>query len=336
MRSLILASFTALALVALTSPVAAMASDDCETNPEGCGGGGGGPPPLPSFTPGADSSGSYTVFPDGQNRRDGYELDGTTTYLLGGAYVPYSGTLSVGGNGSSVTLLATKAPVATAQATASNVGSGTSFYHPPAQGEIALGYSIVIHAADQAAADALTPFLSHSGAIARASGLVTLSASGSAFSQGNIRTGVSSVIDPSLQKNVYFTCDPTIYTGRGTAGCGTHSYSIDVNFVNGSSFANVDQLDFTSTITLDASVHAGPTGLGSYEGFGSAYVDPTITFSSFLNSPSYSVSLGGNAVTGVAFGGAVPEPANLAMMLFGFGLTGIAVRRAARRTVVFA
>lgn len=296
-------------------------------------GGGGGPPPKPSFAPGAFSDGSYVVVPDGSTRRDGYERNGTTTYFGGGLFPPYSGTLSVGGSGTLVTLRATKTPVATAQVTASNAGNGNR----PAQGDLALGYSVVIHAAN-AAANALTPFLSHSGALAAASGFVTLDATGQAFSQGAVRTGVPSALAVPLQKVVYFACDPTGYTRLGTAGCGTHAYSIDVNFVNGSAFGNGDPLDFIGSITLEASVHAGPTGLGAYVGSGSAYVDPTITFASFLNSPLYSVSLGGGSVAGAGFGGtgAVPEPASWAMMLFGFGLTGIVARLAARRSVVLA
>jgi hypothetical protein len=196
--------------------------------------GGGGPPPKPSFAPGAFSDGSYVVFPEGSTRRDGYERNGTTTYFGGGLFPPYSGTLSVGGSGTLVTLCATKTPVATAQVTASNAGNGNR----PAQGDLALGYSVVIHAAN-AAANALTPFLSHSGALAAASGFVTLDATGQAFSQGAVRTGVPSALAVPVQKVVYFACDPTGYTRLGTAGCGTHAYSIDVNFVNGSAFGNV-------------------------------------------------------------------------------------------------
>lgn len=339
MRSLMLTSLAAMAFASLASPAAALLGpppgEGCEGSEGGCGGGGGGPPVKPSFFPGAGSSGSYVVFPDGSTRRDGYESDGTATYFGGGAYRPYTGTLSVGGNGSLVTLLATKTPYASATATASNVGSGSSFYHPAAQGEISLGYSIVIHAANAAAAAALMPYLLTSGGIAHASGIVTLSATGQAFSQGVVRTGAS-VLDSSLQKFAYFVCDQTIYTGKGTAGCGTHGYSVDVNFVNGSAFANGDPLDFISSIALDASVHAGPTGLGSYQGSGSAYVDPIITFNPLFNSGLYSLSLGGGTVSNASPGGAVPEPASWAMMLFGFGLTGLAARRAARRNVVLA
>jgi hypothetical protein len=335
MRSLVLTSLATVALAVLASPAMAEMPlpGDCESSEGGCGGG-GGPPVKPSFTPGAFSSGNYVVFPDGSTRRDGYELDGTTTYFGGGAYRPYTGTLSVGGNGSAVTLLATKTPYAAATVTASNVGSGSSIYHPPAQGEIGQGYSVVIHAANAAAADALTPYLSTSGAIAHARGIITLSATGTAFSQGVVRTGAP-VLDPSLQKYVYQVCDPTIYTGKGTAGCGTHGYSVDVNFVNGSAYSNGDPLDFISSITLDASVHAGPTGLGSYEGSGSAYVDPTIVFNPLLNSSLYSFSFGGGAVSN-ASPGAVPEPASWAMLVLGFGLAGVAARRATRRNVVLA
>lgn len=329
MRSILLISLATAALLVSGLPTAALA-DDCENSPDGCGGGGGPPPPLPTSTPGAGSVGSYTIFPDGQNRRDGYERDGTTTYFAGGAFVPYTGTLSVGGAGSQVTLLATKTPDQTAQATANNLGGGAH----PAYGDIELGYSVIIHATNQAAANALLPFLSTSGAVATASGIMTLSATGQAFSQGSVRTGVTGVLDLSLQKATYLGCDPTGYLGQTTAGCGTHGYTVDVNFVTGSAFLNGNPLDFYSSITLDASAHAGPTGLGSYEGSSSAYVDPTITLNPLLDPTLYSLYIGSSPPAAIT--GAVPEPASWALMLFGFGLTGVAARRASRRNVVLA
>nr|WP_295658842.1 PEPxxWA-CTERM sorting domain-containing protein [Polymorphobacter sp.] len=328
MRSILLISLATAAIVAAGLPTVALAGD-CEGSPDGCGGGGGPPPTLPTFSPVAASSGSYVVFPDGQNRRDGYERDGTTTYFAGGAFVPYTGTLSVGGAGSRVTLLATKTPEQTAQATASNVGGGAH----SAYGDMELGYGVIIHAANQAAANALLPFLSTSGAVATASGIMILSATGQAFSQGVVHTGLTGVLDQSLQKVVYSVCDPTGYLGQ-TTGCGTHGYSVDVNFVTGSAFLNGSSLDFYSSLTLDASAHAGPTGLGSYEGSGSAYVDPTITLNPLLDPKLYSLYIGSSPPAAIT--GAVPEPASWAMMLFGFGLTGVVARRASGRNVVLA
>ncbi|HEX2815502.1 MAG TPA: PEPxxWA-CTERM sorting domain-containing protein, partial [Phenylobacterium sp.] len=111
-------------------------------------------------------------------------------------------------------------------------------------------------------------------------------------------------------------------------GCGSGSYSLALNFVAGSVYANGNPLDFYSVISLSASANAGPPDLGYAPGTMTAFIDPQITFGPGINLNDYSLSVGGvgTALVGAPSNG-VPEPAAWAMMLVGFGGIGAMMRR---------
>lgn len=333
MRSILLISLAAAALVATGSPTAALA-DDCESSPDGCGG--GGPPPQPSLSGTGTVGGIYRVFTyDGSNVRYGFVQDGFTGYSGGGPFhaITGDGTVTDGYSGSNVSLRATTAPADASVLTTAAAADGTS-----AASSLLNGYLVELHANTTAAFSALEALLTTSGAIATIHGHYTLATTGQAYAIASAATGAGDgsgdfSLDGSLQRGASSICDTSGYFDTTGAGCGTRNYDLDLNFVTGSTFTNGDPLSIYGTIYLTTEVHAGATGLGGTAGTASAFIDPTITLNPLFNSPLYSLNVG-NAITPYVGAGAVPEPASWAMMLFGFGLTGVVARREVRRNVV--
>ena len=127
------------------------------------------------------------------------------------------------------------------------------------------------------------------------------------------------------------TCDRSGYFSSTGAGCGTFSYTADLNFLKGSTFGDGDALSLYGTIDITATVHAGATGIAGDAGAASAFIDPTITLDPRFDSPLYTLNIG-DAVVPIA-GGTIPEPAAWALMLAGFAAVGGMARRTRPRTV---
>ncbi|UAJ09818.1 PEPxxWA-CTERM sorting domain-containing protein [Polymorphobacter megasporae] len=329
MRAMLLTSLATVALVAFAAPTAALA-DDCETNPDGCGGG-GGPPPQPSLGAAQSVNGLYFVLTDSSyDYRYGFVTNGTTGFSGGGPFHPIGGdgTVTDGFADSTVSLRATSSPDDPSSATTATASAAFS-----SRASLTNAYLVELHASSAAAFAALEPALTTSGAIATIHGHYSLAATGTAYSTANVVTGVGfgggTSLDDLLQSGAGSTCN---FTGPPGTGCGPANYDLALNFITGSTFANGDPLSIYGFISLSTSVSAGGFDASGLAGTASAFIDPTITLNSLFNNPLYSLSVG-NAITPYV-GGAVPEPASWALMLVGFGLTGRAARRAARKTVL--
>lgn len=335
MRSIMLTSLTVLAFATLAAPAVAVTLDgDCETT-DSCGGG-GGPPPPPQLSGTGTVGGLYKVFTyDGSDLRYGFVQDGMTGYSGGGPFhaIGGDGTVTDGYWGSNVSLRATTAPADPSVLTTAAAADGTS-----ASSALSNGYLVELHARNSAAFTALESLLTTSGAIATIHGHYTLATTGQAYAIASVATGAGDgegdfTIGGSLERGISSICDLSGYYDTTGAGCGTAYYNLDLSFVTGSTFTNGDPLSIYGTIILSTGVHAGSTGLGGVAGTASAFIDPTITLNPLFNNPLYSLNVG-NAITPYVGAGAVPEPASWAMMVVGFGLTGRAARRAARKLVL--
>jgi hypothetical protein len=102
--------------------------------------------------------------------------------------------------------------------------------------------------------------------------------------------------------------------GGGTYG-GHDAYDGTVNFT-----VRTNQIN---TVTLFASGYLNGTTSGHVD----IYVDPVFSFATPMEGYSLAFSNGiGNALPDESVGG-VPEPASWALMIGGFGLAGVALRR---------
>jgi hypothetical protein len=312
----------------------AFASDECDGP---CGPPGpSGPPPLPNL-PGAaaSTSGSYSVSLGtigNSELRQGYYQDGQTTYFGGGPFHPVGGDghLTVGQTNNTVTLTPVISPLASVTvATVATTAQDPVFtgFDLVARGSLSLGYLVDLHANNQAAADALAGLLSTSGAVAHINGLYSLQATGSSWGSVSASTGIQGLA-PGLDQVFAVACSPISYFGSPGA-CHDGSYSLALNFVSGTAFADGNPLDFYGTIGLSATSNSGPPNLGWAPGTITASIDPTITFSSGINLNNYSLKVGGfDSPLGSGGGtGGVPEPATWALMLMGFGGLGAVLRR---------
>ncbi len=293
------------------------------------------PPTLPLLpTKGVSVSGSFHIqrgtVRDYQLVEGGIRDDQYFTFG-GGPYRPIGGdnTLTFTGSSTSIALAQTVSPLAAISVVASATPARDPVFSDiglVARGGLLLTYLVVLHANNQAAANSLTSLLSTSGGIASISGDYSVGGTYSFWSSVSASTGVNE-LDASLGGSFYKACSLIGY--GGTAGdCGSGSYVLPLNFVSGSAYANGSGLDFISAISLSADANAGPVNLGYYIGTAFAYIDPVINFANGIDPSQFSLSVGTppNAVMA-----AVPEPANWAMMIAGFGLVGAVSRR--RRTM---
>ncbi len=290
-----------------------------------------GPPPLPSLpTQGITTSGQYRIALGTIRNsaiQEGYYQNGQTTFFGGGGFHPVggNGSLTVTGISTSITL----APVLNPLASVSAIASANPAQDPVftdfgliSRGGILASYLVVLHANNQSAANSLSSLLTTSGAIASISGAYDVGGTDNFWASVAASTGMNELA-PALGGSFSKACSPIGYGGT-PEGCGTGTYVLPLNFVNGSAYANGSPLDFISRITLSADANAGPVNLGYYIGTAHAFIDPAITFAAGINQSQFSLNLGmaPNPVQG-----AVPEPASWAMMIAGFGLVGATMRR---------
>lgn len=326
-----------------TAATAARASLFCDPETSECPPPGPppGPPPLPSLPSQGVSTYGTIFIQRGTIQNDGllqgYIQDGYVTYFGHGAPTPIGGdgSLTVSGTSTSLTLAPVISPLASAEVTASATPAQDQNFPGfglVARGSLTVGYLVVLHANNQAAADSLHSLLATSGAIASISGNYSVGGTDSFWSSVTARTGVNE-LGAGLGGSFYKACSLIGYNGT-PADCGSGNYALPLDFVSGSSYAHGSPLDFISSISLSASANAGPVNLGYYIGTAHAFIDPVISFANGIDPSQFSLSVG-SAPNPVVAG--VPEPANWAMLIAGFGLTGaVARRRRAARVVVYA
>lgn len=307
----------ALAGVFWSAPASASISPPgggCEGNPNGCGGGPPSPPPKPNFPAPYNTTGTYWVSLNGFQPDEGHINNGQVQVVFDAA------TRTYGNGATGTTLTTTLAPLATATANSHSHGLGEGV-----EGAIALGYIVIIHAADLAAADALRSQLGGNATFATVRGNYTTSQSGAALAIVHARTsaGVGNY-------------DNTFSSGCDEIGltCGSGSFSLGIGVRSATDFAGGSALDFIGYISLEADAFAGRTHytdrFGTRAGTAFAFIDPLVTLDPELGS-QYSLTVGGGGVANATPG--VPEPATWALMLGGFGLAGSALRRRRMVTV---
>lgn len=310
---------TAMALVALMAiggPAAATGSSiggsggDCESSPDGCGN--PPPPPPPSLPAPVATTGYSWVNLNGAQPDEQHINNGRTQVVYGAA------TRTYGNSTTGTALTTTIAPLATATADSYSQGQGEGV-----QGAIALGYTVVLHATSQAAADAVEALIAANGSIATVRGNYATAQSGVGLATVHARTSG----DYGHVSNVFGSgCD-----GGGLV-CGAGSFSLALGFESAANFLNGDPLDFIGTISLESDAFAGRTPYTYGAGPGSAYafIDPLITINPAL-AGIFTLTVGGGQVAN-ATPGTVPEPAAWGFMLSGFALAGGAMRSARGRS----
>ncbi len=305
----------ALLLAALLASVAAPAMAEeggpppCPPDAESCN-----PPPPPSPLPDLPApvatTGYYWLNQDGFQPVDGHINNGQVQVVYGAA------TRSYGDSALGATLTTTLVPVASATAESHSTRSLSEGM----EGAVALGYTVVVHAANQAAADALTALLGSDGSILGVHGNYTIAQTGGGVASIHVRTSAALAGSPAHTLNI--GCD-----GGGLA-CGMGTFDLAVNLSSATGFLGGDPLDFIGEISIEADAFAGHTHYSGGLGTAYAFIDPLFTLNPALGS-AYSLSIGGGMVANGTPGGAgaVPEPATWALMLGGFGLAGSALRR---------
>lgn len=301
------------ALAAIAPP-----ASDCEGDPNGCGGPPPPPPPLPDLPAPLNTMGYYWVNLNGAQPDEGHINNGRTQVVYDAA------TRSYGNGVTGTTLTTTKSPFATAMADSHSQGLGEGV-----EGSIAFGYTVVIHAANLAAADALRVLIGANSSIASVRGNYTLAQSGEGLSVVHARTSgnvgqLTNVFDKG--------CD-----GAGLI-CGSGGFNLALGFQSATNFLGGDPLDFIGGILLESDAFAGRTRytdrFGTAPGTAYAFIDPLITLNPALG-PGYTLTIGGGQVgNGTPGAAAVPEPASWALMLVGFGVAGVTLRRRNRYSAV--
>ena len=282
------------------------------------------PPSLPALPLGTDIYGNFFAYPNG-NVVEGQVANGKYFTFGGGLGSPYlpGQLLSYGNSGSGVQLQASLAPIASAFSSAvqgSAVGRSDA--------GMGLSYRVLLVAPDQAAADHISSLLGTGGAIAWATGSYTLAGSGYGYGSITASTGANGLAS-ALGDSMHASCGKYgLVTDPGTAGCGTGAFSLAVNFVAGSAYANGNPLSFVSEIRLSTDANAGVAGCcgGGFAGSFSAYIDPSITLASGIQAQLI-LGDGGNVANSPS---PVPEPQQWALWLGGLLLTIGAVRRQRR------
>jgi len=314
----------AMAAVVLTLGASAAHAEEgvplCESE-SGCGVITPPTPELPVLPQAVSYTGLFFTYPNGNVLEGGFN-NGQTYTFGGGAGTPYKNQVYTAGDSSSqVTMQATLQPVAAVTVTGSQTAYGR------ADADLSLAYRVILRADDAASANQISQLLNTNGAIAHVSGSFSLTANGYGYDSVNVYTGSGlETLDPSLVGAFSRSCGQYgAISGSGTAGCGTGSFNLAVNFVSGGQFSDGHPQDFIGLIQLGAAVNVGTAGGGSFDahpGTASAFIDPTITLAPGIHAKLI-LGDGGN-VSNVT---SVPEPESLALLFAGLGVVAVALKR---------
>lgn len=311
----------ATALLIISAPARATLGPpggDCEGSPDSCGGPPPSPPPKPDLPAPISTTGYSWVNLNGFQPDEQHINNGHSQIVYDAA------TRTYGNSATGTTLTTTKAPLATATADSHSQGQGEGV-----EGAIGLGYTVVLHATNQAAADALSALIAGNGSIASVRGNYTTAQSGAGLSTVHAITSGNS----GHATNVFAS-------GCSDSGlaCGSGSFTLALGFQSATNFLGGDPLDFIGGILLESDAFAGRTHytdrFGTAAGTAYAFIDPLITLNAGLG-VNYSLSIGGGQVANATPGAAaVPEPAAWTLMIGGFGFAGTALRRQRRACAV--
>lgn len=256
--------------------------------------------------------------------------DGRSTIYAGGAYneqyVTAAGPVNVSraSDAGSIVMSTSTSPIASAmgQVVATDPNRFTS-------GDLGLGYSVIVSANSQAAADGLSAWFAAGHEIASLHGTYATAFTDQGQAQAALTTGFN--IPGDVTHSFGTVC--SYYQGP----CSNGAFDLGVALVSASNtFSNGNPFDFYGSVFMSIHVRAGAVGLSARTGTASAYIDPFISLNfggSGLNANDYTLTLGDGSVanasadgfTGAA--GGVPEPASWTLMIAGFGLAGAALRR---------
>ena len=307
-------------------------------------GGGGSPPCIEGHCPGP-YSGPPVAFPSVTERIGGRtEVNPVTGNSVTGYNSFQSNYVPIGGvdvtEGDAVSGDHVKVVADFSGLTASVLTSAQAEWANPAKAGMTYSYLFHITATDMAAADALSALVDYNPFQLKAVGSYAVSASGSGVAGVGITSGYLGV--PLIPPNGFteFRCDPGgyVYQGGVSSGCGNSTFSVDVGIVRASHlYFNNDPaqvgsaLDFYGEVSIYAFAQAGNVGSAvdpapgtlngpaAVSGLASAFIDPVFKLPGSLNGYSFVINGAGGQQQALGF---VPEPAQWAMLIGGFGLIG--------------
>ena len=182
-----------------------------------------------------------------------------------------------------------------------------------AQVNAGFGFNITLTAANATAAAYI---LAHLAGVGTASGVANVAAVGEgAHGFIEIDTGGNGV---APFRNFY-SCSPG-NSPEDNVGCGNNNFLMPLQF-----HATANPFVFKSSFEGDGEAAVD----GAVAGFAQFYVDPMISILG-LDPADFNLLLGDGGVGNAILSDGVPEPASWALMLGGFGLMGVALRRRGR------
>ncbi len=211
---------------------------------------------------------------------------------------------------------------ATSMATGSTGLAGIPFaqgyaenHNPDGVSQVNAGFSydITLTAANPTAAAYI---LAHLTGVGTAAGIANVAAAGEG-SHSFIEIDTDGDGNPPFRN--FYDCSPGDLP-ENNVGCGNNSFLMPLQF-----HATANPFVFKSVFEADGEAAVS----GAVDGFAQFYVDPMISILG-LDPADFNLLLGDGGVGNSILGDGVPEPATWALMLGGFGLMGVALRRRGR------